>query len=216
MTNITRGCGKRQPGGLYCCTGLSPFGRPFDEFLIDSPIPYEGEKFRAPVLMEKDGKTHVLLWVGAEFYEFVSDFIQEAKAFGISKRIPNNFPIEKLSRGSMMFLVHPKAVIKNYSQLPATEYCPKDNKLHYDNEAYCLGQTYNFVVPNSGDNQRVVGDTSYTVKYQDAQEEPEYLPGIFGAFPITHFDHVMDDGKVNPELAEKQSRIDIPLNFTVD
>ena len=31
---VERGCGDREPGGVYCECGLSPRGRPLEEFLI--------------------------------------------------------------------------------------------------------------------------------------------------------------------------------------
>ena len=67
---MTRGCGKRKPGGVYICTKLSPHGVPLEEFIIDPPEAYEGEKFRVPIIFEKNGKNHLLFWVGKEFYPF--------------------------------------------------------------------------------------------------------------------------------------------------
>ncbi len=34
-----RGCGEREPGGVYAECGLSSRGRPLEEFLIDPPLP---------------------------------------------------------------------------------------------------------------------------------------------------------------------------------
>ena len=36
---VPRGCGEREPGGVYAECGLSPRGRPLEEFLFDPPLP---------------------------------------------------------------------------------------------------------------------------------------------------------------------------------
>ncbi len=34
-----RGCGDREPGGVYAESGLSRYGRPIEHFLFDPPLP---------------------------------------------------------------------------------------------------------------------------------------------------------------------------------
>lgn len=34
-----RGCGDREPGGVYAESGVGPFGFPLEHFLIDPPMP---------------------------------------------------------------------------------------------------------------------------------------------------------------------------------
>ncbi len=216
ITGMTRGCGKRKAGGLYVCTGLSPFGTPIEEFIIDPALPYEGEPFRAPIIFKKDGTDHLLCWVGAENYHYASDFVEEARRFGISKRIPNNFPIDKLTPGSMMFLVHPKALIRNHGTLPLPLFCPKPKPAHLEcTDECCLGQSYSIAGANAGDDQRKIGDTVYTVYPRETGGlKYDFMPGIFLGTPITHFDHVMDKGKIDPEIAQKQTHL--PLNFEAE
>ena len=36
---VERGCGEREPGGVYAECGLSPSGSPLERFLIDPPQP---------------------------------------------------------------------------------------------------------------------------------------------------------------------------------
>lgn len=210
---MTRGCGKRVNGGLYVCCSLNPFGKPIEHFLIDPPFLYHHGSFRSPILVEKDGINHILLWVGAEYYPYVSDFIEETRRFGISKRIPKTFPIEKLTKKSMMLLVHPKAIIENYKELPVPTYCPKNNLDHFNNEEYCLGHSYQIAKPNQGDNQRKIGDTVYSVTPCDVKEDLIFKAGIFGRFPITNFDYITKDGHVDQRISEKIPSISLPINF---
>ena len=178
---MTRGCGKRKPGGVYICTKLSPHGVPLEEFIIDPPEAYEGEKFRVPIIFEKNGKNHLLFWVGKEFYPFPSDFIEEVRRFGASKRVPVEFPIQKLSAGSLMFFVHSLAIIKNHDVLPPPPLCPKRLKSHLSNETYCLGHSYQ-VAPANYEGRRKVGDTVYDVKPVTPEVPLEFAPGYSCGF----------------------------------
>jgi hypothetical protein len=99
-----------------------------EEFMIDPPEPYEGEKFRVPLIFEKNGPNHLLFWVSGEFYPFPSDFVEEVRRFGASKRVPVEFPIQKLTVGFRMFFVHPLAIIINHDVLPPPPLCPKRGK----------------------------------------------------------------------------------------
>jgi len=213
---MNRGCGKRKPGGVYICTKLSPYGVPLEEFIIDPPRPYEGEKFRVPIIFEKDGKNHLLFWVGKEFYPFPSDFIEEVRRFGASKRVPVEFPIQRLSEGSLMFFVHPLAIIHNYDALPVPPLCPKRLGSHLRNETYCLGHFYQVAPPNC-EGRRKIGDTVYEVTPAAVSVPLYFAPGIFLRLPITDIDHVLyKDGRPDPRIKERESEVKIPLNYTVD
>ncbi len=213
ITGITRGCGKRKAGGLYVCSGLSPFGMPLEYFIIDPPYPFDGEAFRSPILFEREGKNHIMMWVGADNYKYCSDFLEETRHFGVSKRIPADYPIEKLSEGSMMFLVHPKAIIENFSILPPPEYCPKENPEHEANMEYCIGHSYQIAEPTEGKFSRKIGDAVYDVFpcEEFGTDQCVFKAGTFLRMPITHFDHIKDNGRVSPSIAEKQTGL--PINF---
>ena len=123
----TRGCGTRKEGGLYACTGQSSTGLPIEAFIIDPAIPFTSGPFRGVQWVRReDGIYDLLLWVGAEHYPHLSDFVEEGRIMGFSKRIPinasdNNY--EKITFGSSrMLLVHPNAIIKTQYELN-----PKNN-----------------------------------------------------------------------------------------
>lgn len=213
---MNRGCGKRKAGGVYICTKLSPHGVPLEEFIIDPPEAYEGEKFRVPIVLEKNGTNHLLFWVGKEFYPFPSDFIEEVRRFGASKRVPVEFPIQKLSVGSLMFFIHSCATIKNHKVLPAPPRCPKRLKGHLDNATYCLGHSYQ-VAPANYEGKRKIGDTVYDVVPVTQHSPLEFAPGIFLRLPITDIDHVVHkDGRPDPRVKEKEREVKIPLNYTFE
>ncbi len=87
---VPRGCGEREPGGVYAESGLSPRGRPLEEFLFDPPLPIpEGldlinkpqlwQRMLAsgePALDENDLPIFdLLIWVGEEHYPYCCDMI---------------------------------------------------------------------------------------------------------------------------------------------
>lgn len=211
---MKRGCGTRKPGGVYICTGLSPFGVPIEHFIIDPPIRHEGTTMRAPIIFERDGHNHLLFWVGEQFYPYPSDFIEEVRKFGASKRVSLSFPVEKLDEGSLMFFVHRKAIIENYQGLPGPEYCPKNKPSHISNGDYCIGHSYQVAPSNQDDGRRQVGDTVYDVYpvEEDALDGLQFKPGIFLRLPITHIDHILKDGQPHPSIRDKETRI--PVNYT--
>src|SRR5258706_16194102 len=89
---VPRGCGDRESGGVYAESGLSPWGRPLEEFLIDPPLPIpEGlDLVNKPQLwqrvlsqgepaLDEEGLPiyDLLIWVGAEHYPYCPDYIEE-------------------------------------------------------------------------------------------------------------------------------------------
>ena len=211
---MNRGCGKRKPGGVYVCSKLSPHGVPLEEYLIDPPEFYGGERFRVPIIFERNGANHLLFWVGKEFYPYPSDFIEEVRRFGASKRVPVEFPIQKLTAWSLMFFVHPLAIIRDHQTLPPPPRCPKRMKSHLANKAYCLGHSYQ-VAPANHEGRRKIGDTVYDVEPLPTDLSLEFVPGIFLRLPITDIDHVVHkDGRPDPRVKEKESEVKIPLNYT--
>jgi len=226
-----RGCGKRVEGGLYACCDASPWGRPIEDFLVDPAQPIETEPFRAPQFVGSD----LLMWVGEEFYPTVPDFVEEAQVWGVSRRLPDNFPIDKIAHGCKMFMVHRNAMI-SYSQytsliekLPSLE-CPKKLEHHEHptatNLQRCLGSLWPLASLKGGrtwpantlDDCRMImrfcGDTQYAVfDLNDvvSPDWPNYEVGIFAAFPITSFQYVSKEHQVPAEIADKANPDEIPL-----
>src|SRR5437588_2065576 len=91
---VERGCGERESGGVYVESGLNPFGRPLEHFLIDPPqaLPEGLDLINKPQLWPRvDPQTgddildpdtqepivDLLIWVGEEHYPFCPDYIEE-------------------------------------------------------------------------------------------------------------------------------------------
>lgn len=115
---VPRGCGPaRDEGGIYAEVGLSPVGLPLSFFLVDPPIPVSCAALGlTPVgvtLIEREGVTHVLDWVGSTHYPNVADFVEETLLFGLSRRLPQTLDFARLGPLSRIILVHGRAHIDN-------------------------------------------------------------------------------------------------------
>ncbi|MBI2060705.1 MAG: hypothetical protein HYT87_13120 [Nitrospirae bacterium] len=157
---VPRGCGSRKGGGIYLETGMSPYGTPIEELLIDPPLsekdggsPNWFRPHRSPILFEKDGAWHVLIWVGKEFYESVWDFIEEVRVAGVSRRVPEHLDFSKLTAKSRMFFVHPTAWTRAETESDPLCFCPK--KLHFTlrQEPSCIGGSLYLTPPTLVENK---------------------------------------------------------------
>lgn len=216
-TGGSRGCGSRKPGGVYLCTGLSEHGSPVEDFLVDPVRPFLGEPFRSPILLEdpaQPGIFHAIIWVGAEFYPSLVDFVEEVKAKGASRRIPSGFDFSKLTPGaSRMIFVHPKAFTET-AHLPANG-CPKNRALHGLNEP-CIGAHWDYVGSLGGNVSgftATLGDLQYAVPSQ-VETAPPLTPGFFMALPITHVEYeARNDKDTGPEAIHQASDLGFDVHI---
>ncbi len=233
MNKKRRGCGTRVNHGLYLVTTPSPSGRPVEDFLIDPPVLIDKDPFRSPELYLKEGVHHILDWVGAEYYPYVPDFIEEVKTMGISRRIPKIFPTDKLTKGSMFLFVHSRTLIdwidrvKNVMKelkdsMEILSYsCPKQLSEHQPADQFCIGMLYPLVsLDKKYDNnsnlvvKRDFVDIYYNIRNLRelvSRSEITYKPAIFGAFPITGVEYVSEDLSVERGIADKLKQSDLPF-----
>lgn len=117
MTGVRRGCGVREPGGIYIGARHDPNGLPIWDFLIDPPMPVPPElglPDRGVLLVQDaDGVTHVFDRVGLSGYPNVADFIEETMRYGLSRRIQRSADFAALDARSTIILAHPRAIITN-------------------------------------------------------------------------------------------------------
>jgi hypothetical protein len=138
---VSRGCGDREPGGVYVESGLSDRGRPLEEFLVDPPLPIpEGlDLVNKPQFWQRmlpsgepvqdvDGLPifDLLIWVGAEFYPYCVDYLEEVRRFGASQRLNPNLDLSLLSQSSRMILTHPLVINTAWQQQCPPESCLKE------------------------------------------------------------------------------------------
>lgn len=224
---VKRGCGERVEGGCYAECGLSPFGRPLEEFLIDPPIRADvkalGITQRGVHLIEQNGVFHIADWVGAEHYPNVADFIEEGRRFGFSRRC-EGIDYAKLTDKSKLVLLHARAWIENadeylnyfckVSPAPLTEYdpCPMNKVAHeyHANPEMCVGVWWNDVEGGkAGEGRAVVRHMpsfSYNAFCRPPNVTPEYQVAFFLTLPIHRLVVVKAEDESHKPKLEKVSR----------
>ena len=151
-----RGCGEREPGGVYVECGLSDHGIPFKYFLKDPPLPVRVGKCKEelankPQLWVRTAQrrpgdptseyvvTHsgsdqpivdLLLWIGAEHYRRCPYFIAEAMHLGVSRKLNPNLDLALLTRESNMILMHPYVMNSLWAQQAPPLSCWREIKGH--------------------------------------------------------------------------------------
>lgn len=214
-TNKSRGCGSRKENGLYACVELSPDGMPIEFFLVDPAIKWEGSKtLRSPMFIE-DGKdvTHLILGVGKTYYPFVPDFVEETRRLGLSKRVPRDIKLDRMTSNSKFLLMHPRAIPK--FEYETDNSCPKNIKEPHE----CVGSLWSLSglkhfskvheIANKENGSVTVKTPScrYSVNKPKKPEKwlDRYDCGVFLAFPmrIVNFEYVNKQGKAPPEMAER-------------
>ncbi len=190
---VTRGCGRRKSGAAYWECGMSPDGRPIEEFLIDAPTlipPGLAVAPRGVSLITVGGVTHVVDWIGAAHYPNVLDFVAEVARFGLSRRLPSSLDFARLTPASRILLVHARARVENASVYGPFA-CPKN--LHAPGSNACIGVWWEDVeggAPTPGSSaprvvRRALPSVSYTARERPAGITARYAPGFFASFPAS-------------------------------
>ena len=219
---VKRACGdKRTENALYICVDVSVYGQPVEYFLVDPVKPVDIKPFRTPIIIEREKHNDIAVYIGKHYYPFVPDFIEEAREIGISRRIPKNFPIERLTPyKSRMFLVHERAI-------PLFEYetgkeCPR-GKMHSGKP----GDTCAFDLWPLSSLEKVEGkhevalvdeylaevttpSCTYTVPVPhkpapnfEQKKAHRYRIGVFAAFFVGHLEYVNKEKKIPSDLVKR-------------
>lgn len=235
-----RGCGDRTPGGLYIESGLGPGGVPLEHFLVDPPLPVPDglDLVNKPQIVEdtETGIAHLWLWIGAEWYPYCPDYIEETRHLGASRKLNPQLDLSRLTPGSRMILVHPAARNTLGQEQQPPDACAKrvpghvlEQDAHAPEESAspaagpCLFKTYELIPREAAADEslpiilngstwyaRRIGSTTYF--YAPSGESAEGLePGVFAALPITGFALIRHpDGSVNESVREKLDAANLP------
>lgn len=245
---IQRLCGTRVPGGVYATTPAAGGDQEVERFLLDPPI-YQvriGNGEMVPVIdafgvtpigvslwRDRSGTWHLLDWVGSHSYPNVSDWIEEVRLMGVSRRIPVTLDFEKLGPDSKIFMFHSRGHIENAAEwaLAESDLVEIDNEVirecpfgHEQHEAGVgMGMCVRFYRqdvwdgdPVEGEHRRIVRELpagDYTAFEPPEDVEAEYAPAMFAAFPIVRLEIIKaDDGRDADALfAASMSGIDASM-----
>ena len=102
-----RGCGTRDRGGTYLCSGQSLNGQPIESFIMDPAKLWPGEWHRGFTIVQGRGCNHVAIFISKEDYPSPWSFVEEVRRFGASRKVTPHFPFHLLTPGcSRMLFVH--------------------------------------------------------------------------------------------------------------
>lgn len=239
VPGVTRGCGKRKTGGVYLESGLagsSMNGKPLEWFLVDPPVPFEVDrKIGVELVVGPDGKTHVVDWVGQQHYPWPTDFLEEGRRFGFSRRVTRGLDFSRLEVGSRMLFVHARGVLLNLPELMpylresvhtlGSKHCGlaqrnevKDSQRHVQPFTTEMCSRYWWAFPPSThveDGQhgvrflRQFNELRYEV-YPLAPEapEPRWAPALIASVPVTNVGVVRAaDGSHRPTFEEVRRQL---------
>lgn len=235
-----RGCGTRVLNGMYAVTKIGIGGIPFHQCLIDPTIPISPADFGATAigvkLFQRGDVWHILDIVGENFYPLPVDFIEEARLYGVSRRLPSNLDFSRLTKKSMLFLAHKKAFLSNAGDYAehidfSDLHCPTHHQEHAENlvakngDKHCVG--YLWCDAEVRRNKDVLTQTKFaglpgvmrrlaSAEYYIAGARPvspEYKTAIFMRVPITSLQVI---GNVDGEAGKKADAISKKTKLNVE
>lgn len=226
-----RGCGKRTKGGIYAEVPLDPNGVPLEHFLLEPPVELDVEELGlSPIgvkLFDRAGTTHVLDWIGEEYYPNVADMVEEIKHLGLSRRLPKTLDFSRLGPGSRIMLVHRRAFVRNWRDLAddvvAGAFCPKRREEDHNSETPafvpCIGAWWHDldeiqVEGENGSSPRRVMPAFEYIGWPRGEFKPEYgSPALFASFPIANLAVINDpEGKTHEAALANAEAAGLPVN----
>jgi len=228
VQGVPRGCGNRKQGGVYAECGSSREGKPVESFLLCPPIPVDPKEFGITAVGVKLIEGMVWDWVGSQYYQNVTDFIEEVRRFGMSRRLPKTFDFQSLIPTSRMFLLHSRAHIENPTPYHSSrlggkvfdmkwDWCPTGRHDHTE-KGMCAGLWWEDIVKDGltlNDDQERVGVVDMPAFSYLAAETPienaEHTLAIFASFPIQRLAVIRAEDGSHNETADRASASAIPV-----
>jgi len=215
-----RECGPgRQAGHIYAECGFGPNGAPIESFLIDHPTGVNPEQLglssQGITLIERAGVWHIVDIVGETHYPYAADFIEEARAIGISRKLPRTSEFSKLTADSTLILIHPKARLKD-PQAAASHtigfHCPC-GKGHPATDPCAAWHWFAPPATVQGTLKRRLKRTTYEVKpLFTGAPDLKFTPAYFMRVPISNLSVIRDrDGRVNPQSRAQANKARLPI-----
>lgn len=234
---VERGCGTRKRGGIYGECGLSPWGSPLEDFLMDPPVPVDPAALGiSPIgvtLIDDPaaGATHVLDWVGETHYPNAADLLEEVRRFGLSRRLPRTLDFSRLDARSRILLVHRRALITDVSAYTQDwrRACPKSLAEHADPPhaaSFCAGIWWEDVsggasleatagpLADPRQVRRTMPSYAYVARAAPPGVTPAYAPAIFASFPLSRLVVIRDsDGATHAEALDRAGQASLPVDL---
>lgn len=230
-----RGCGRRKAGGVYACNHLSPHGKPLEHFLFCPPVRVNlsevGLTAVGMVVFEREGKKHLMDWIGSTYYPYVTDWVEEVRRFGMSARIAPGL-CASISLGSRIFPVHAHAWMEDVTPWEKVrvdmktlgyrfEWCPKDLPEHAAVDerpgGMCSGLWWSDVKEKKRHAPETIERKMPSFTYAAVAKPKarvEYSSAIIGSFPITQIEVINDPiGGLHEQSLEWALKSTLPVKL---
>ena len=215
-----RQCGPgRQEGHIYAECGFSHQGAAIERFILDLPQTVNpaqlGLSAQGVSFIERQGIWHVVDLIGAVHYPHAADFIEEARAIGVSRKIPRTSDFGKLGPGSSLILIHPTGRVTNADALApfAPGFGCPCGKGHPADQP-CAGYHW-WTAPGDlpGGKVRTLKRTAYRVKtLRGLSPEPSFTAAYIMAVPISNLSVIGNsDGSVNRGSLDSAQQSGLPV-----
>ena len=230
-TGMPRGCGTaRIQGAVYLESGVGNTGLPLEQFLYDPPQPFDPDRhIGVDIVPDGKGTYHVIDWVGEAHYPMPTDFLEEGRQHGFSRKVSRNLEFDKLTANSLILFAHAKAIITNAAEL--APYLPEhrlrgrcahfaltEDETHFnDPNTSCTRHWYALAEANStranADGslmpvREVAKGTTYPVEALPADAPaPKYRPGLIARVPISNISVVANQDGSHKATAARISQI---------
>jgi len=229
--SVERGCGRRVQGGVYAETSTSKNGKPVEAFLLCPPVVIDPAAMGiTPVgvkIIQQAGVNNVWDWIGSVHYPNVTDFIEEVRRFGLSRRLPKTLDFAKLDVQTGLYLLHSAAWINE--PLPyhvdriggeklgyAWEWCPA-GRHEKDHSEMCCGLFWENVKDGKEVAGRIVDRNmpsfTYTAARPPQRATKASTLAIFAVFPIHRLVVIRADDGSHERTADKVQASDLPFEI---
>lgn len=218
-----RGCGNsRKAGGVYLECGLAPSGEgtPLSNYLTDPPVPYTAPSTQGMTIIEgPNGVQHLVDHIGAKHYPYASDYIEEGRNHGFSRRIPKNLDLSGLTTESRIIAVHPRGFLKNHDAAPVDQqlhrcanYLNTGDDTHFHTGQPCNRHQYILPAEALTNGQRALtADTVYSVTPADDSHELEYESAIIAQLPITGISVISTQDNSHADTLQRLHDMNLPM-----
>jgi hypothetical protein len=203
-----------------------------EAFLLDPPMRIPAGLSVSPLgvsTIVHGGVTHIVDWVGSQFYPNIADFAEECRRFGMSRRLPSNMDVSRLTRESRHLLIHARAIIENGAEWDIWDcpHYPQPLEEHDPVRRFmgcrvptCAGLWWRDVRDTTDDARegmvlRRMPSFSYTVPAPPPGIKPRYQPAFFASFPISRL--VVVAGNDHEEtLARLRAQANLPVEEVME
>lgn len=226
--SLRRGCGERQPGGIYLEFPIGPGGHPLEDFILCPPHPVDPAWGVTPIAT-RQFDTFIFDWIGSAHWPNVADYLEEVRRFGVSARLPRNLDFSIITQRTVFCPIHNRGLNIDWWLYPPRQHdCPRHE--HHRHDGPCAGYHWEDLTGGSELDRdfyldrpmrREMPSFVYTANARpDLSPEPgldpkgqypRYAPAVIAAFPCSRLVVVRGEGHDEALKIAKRAEWNVPV-----